>query len=423
LPADLLCFSHLRWDFVYQRPNHLMARAARSRRVFFIEEPIPLDATDRGRPRLDRARRERVTVLTPRLPSATDPATSRAALAGLLSDLVSAERIDRPVRWYYTPMALPWSEQIPASAVVYDCMDDLSGFRDPPPGLLALEQRLIALADLLFTGGKRLYEHKGAGHPDRHLFPSSVDRRHFEKAREPQIEPADQAAIGHPRLGYFGVVDERMDMPLLANLADRRPDWQIVLVGPIAKIDVADIPVRPNVHHLGPRPYARLPAYLAGWDVAIMPFAHNSATRFISPTKTPEYLAGGRPVASTSIADVADPYGRLGLVEVGDGPAFEAAVERALATDPHELVRRVDAFLDGMSWDETWAAMSALIERAEARRRADGGRAGRPERRTQEIARVPPASVGRPAAVANATRGSAAAVASSTDQFRDADGP
>jgi UDP-galactopyranose mutase len=428
LPADLLCFSHLRWDFVYQRPNHLMARAAKSRRVFFIEEPIALDATDRGRPRLDRVRRERVTVLTPRLPAASDPATSHAALAGLLNDLVSAEHIDRPVRWYYTPMALPWSEGIPASAVVYDCMDDLSGFRDPPAGLLALEQRLISVADLLFTGGKRLYESKGAGHPDRHLFPSSVDRRHFEKARQPQVEPADQASIPHPRLGYFGVVDERMDMPLLADLADRRPEWQIVLVGPIAKIDSGDIPARPNVHHLGHRPYAQLPAYLAGWDVAIMPFAHNSATRFISPTKTPEYLAGGRPVASTSIADVVEPYGRLGLVEVGDGAAFEAAVERALATDRRDLERRVDAFLDGMSWDQTWAAMSALIERAASRDRAVRGVADG----SHEVARIPTSAPGRraaianasgrPAAVTNASRRPTAVANSADDEFRDADG-
>ena len=370
MPVDLLCFSHLRWDFVYQRPNHLMARAAKSRRVFFVEEPVDLPANDGRipRPRLDRAVREGVRVVVPRLPAAGDPLERRTMLRGLIDDLVDAERVEDPVRWYYTPMALPWSDHIAAAAVVYDCMDDLSGFRDPPAGLLALEQRLIASADLLFTGGRRLYESKGATHVDRHLFPSSVDRSHFAKARAAQADPADQAPIGHPRLGYFGVVDERMDMALLEAVAKLRPDWQIVLVGPIAKIDQADVPALPNVHRLGPRAYAQLPAYLSGWDVAIMPFAHNSATRFISPTKTPEYLAGGRPVASTAIADVVDPYGRLGLVEIGDGPdAFADAVTRALATDRRELERRADAFLDGMSWDRTWASMSELIERAVVR--------------------------------------------------------
>jgi UDP-galactopyranose mutase len=370
LPADLICFSHLRWDFVYQRPNHLMARAAKTRRVFYVEEPIESAPDDgrKARPRLDRKVRERVTVVVPRLPAGLDAVEKRDALADLLDDLVEAERITDPVRWYYTPMTLPWSAHVPASAVVYDCMDDLAGFRDPPPGLLTLERTLISTADLLFTGGRRLYETKGAGHPDRHLFPSSVDRRHFAKARTPQPDPPDQATIGHPRLGFFGVVDERMDMDLLATVADMCPAWQVVLVGPIAKIDAADIPSRPNVHHLGPRPYAQLPAYLAGWDVAIMPFAHNSATRFISPTKTPEYLAGGRPVASTSIADVVEPYGRLGLVEIGDGAvAFRQAVERALATDPVMLRDHVDAFLDDMSWDGTWAAMSSLVDAAAAR--------------------------------------------------------
>lgn len=358
--APVVCFSHLRWDFVYQRPNHLMARAARECPVWFVEEPERQDALDE--PAVAVTRRDGLTVVRPRVPARLAPAEATRALAGLVDRLVEGERIHRPVTWYYTPMALPWTEHLPARAVVYDVMDELRSFRGAPPELLGLERRLLRRADLVFTGGRMLHEAKRALHRNVHLFPSSVDRAHFAAAREAAADPADQAPVPHPRLGYHGVIDERLDLELLGELARRRPGWQFVLVGPIAKIDPADIPDLPNVHHLGLKPYAELPAYLAGWDVAIMPFARNEATRHISPTKTPEYLAGGRAVVSTSIADVVEPYGRLGLARIADDPdGWEAAVEDALAAgapDPE----RVDAFLARTSWDRTWAAMRALVD-------------------------------------------------------------
>lgn len=366
MQPDLICFSHLRWDFVFQRPNHFMARAARDRRVFYVEEPVIGGANP---PRLAHTVRAGVTVLTPRLPEGVDPNSQVSLLRSLLDTVVRDEAIDRPVLWYYTPMALGWTTHIPAAAVVYDCMDHLAGFRGAPQGLLEQEARLIARADLLFTGGARLHELKRQDHPDAHCFPSSVDAEHFRMARQSQPDPDDQASLRRPRIGYAGVIDERIDMALIEALAIAEPDWSVVLLGPVVKIDPAAIPARPSVHQLGMKDYRDLPTYLAGWDVAIMPFAHNEATAYISPTKTPEYLAAGLPVASTSIRDVVQPYGVQGLVEIGDGPeAFVAACRRALATDRVRLQERVDRFLAGRSWDLTWSAIDDLLAGAVRRR-------------------------------------------------------
>jgi UDP-galactopyranose mutase len=247
-------------------------------------------------------------------------------------------------------------------------MDELSLFKGANPQLREFERELLGLADLVFTGGPSLYEAKRTQHHNVHLFPSSIDAHHFGQARQPQPEPADQAPIPHPRLGYFGVIDERVDLALVAQLAASRPDWHMVLVGPVVKIDPATLPQAANLHYLGQKPYEQLPQYLSGWDVALMPFAHNEATRFISPTKTPEYLAGGRPVVSTSIRDVVRPYGERRLVRIADTANATAAAIEVILDEPDEVRRawlaRVDEFLKDNSWDRTWAEMDSLLEQA-----------------------------------------------------------
>ncbi|MDQ3811652.1 MAG: glycosyltransferase, partial [Chloroflexota bacterium] len=270
---------------------------------------------------------------------------------------------------YYTPMALGFSDHLKPLVTVYDCMDELSAFLYAPPALGQREAELFRRADLVFTGGRSLYEAKHARHRSVHLFPSSVDRWHFGKARLPISDPKEQAPLGRPRLGFFGVLDERLDRDLLDGIADQRPDWQIIMLGPVVKIDPASLPSRANIHYLGGRDYASLPSYIAGWDVAILPFARNDSTRYISPTKTPEYLAAGKPVVSTSIRDVVEPYAALGLVRIADEPAqFVAAVEAALAENSRARLRAADAFLAPMSWDATWTSMAALIEERVTRR-------------------------------------------------------
>jgi UDP-galactopyranose mutase len=363
LPRDLICLSHLRWNFVYQRPNHLMARAAKDRRVYFVEEPrFEVDT----QPTLASAQRDGLTVVTPVLPADLADGARDRELARLMSGLMVAEGIVDPTLWYYTPMALPWTRHLPARAVIYDSMDYLAGFLGAPAGLLDLETELLGRADAVLCGGRSLHERMRERHARAHCFPSSVDVDHFATARTTLDEPADQAGIARPRIGYAGVIDERIDVGLIDALALARPDWEIVLLGPVVKIQPESVPAHRNVHLLGMKAYAELPAYLGGWDVGWMPFARNEATRYISPTKTPEYLAAGLPVVSTSIADVVEPYGRKGLVAIANSvEATVDAVERALQGEGFQATR-VDAFLAERSWDRTWAAMAQVVEEAEA---------------------------------------------------------
>jgi len=367
--TDLVCFSHLRWDFVFQRPQHLLTRCARKRRVFFIEEPI----FGNGSMRLDMREAEAgVRVVVPHLP---DGLRSEIAINAVMREMLRQMFIDHDVKeyvfWYYTPMALNFTEHFKPVAAVYDCMDELSAFKGAHSKLPMMEKQLFRKVDLVFTGGQSLYEAKRGQHPSVHAFPSSIDRAHFGQARTIVSDPEDQANIPHPRLGFFGVIDERFDIELLDRVAAARPDWNFVIIGPIVKIDPETLPKYANIHYLGAKKYDELPHYLAGWDIALLLFARNESTRFISPTKTPEYLAAGKPVISTSIRDVVRPYGELKLVEITDTPdEFIHAAEKILASPAqHEWLTRVDSFLKETSWDKTWAQMSDLITKVIERKR------------------------------------------------------
>jgi glycosyltransferase involved in cell wall biosynthesis len=371
--STVLCFSHLRWDFVFQRPQQLMSRFAKNMTVVFWEEPVEID---RGQTPMLRVRSAEdhpaVRIVVPHIPTGLGEDERDAVLKRLL-DAYSAG-LSRPiVAWYYTPMMLPFSRDLDADVMVFDAMDELSKFKFAPPQLVALEQELIERADLIFTGGSSLYEAKKGRHDSVHLFPSSVDRVHFAKARAHQFDPADQEELNRPRLGFYGVIDERFDTPLLDAVAAMRPDWSFVMVGPVVKISEDDLPKRPNIHYLGPKKYEQLPAYLAGWDVALMPFAMNESTEFISPTKTPEYLAGGKPVVSTPVRDVVRHYGPLeGVGIAANAEEFVATCERMLALPrTGEWLAEADLLLSATSWSTTQARMGALIaelidERAEA---------------------------------------------------------
>ncbi|HEX9918836.1 MAG TPA: glycosyltransferase family 1 protein [Pyrinomonadaceae bacterium] len=370
--ADLVCLSHLRWDFVYQRPQHLLSRCAKQRRVFFVEEPI----FGQGPSRLDVTQREDgVYVVVPYLPEGLSNEVAVEAIQQAMIDRLFAEHQIRDyVLWYYTPMALGWTRHLKPHATVYDCMDELSAFKNAPRALREREAELFRRADLVFTGGQSLYEAKRDQHANVYAFPSSIDRAHFAQARSIMEDPADQANIPHPRMGFFGVVDERFDIELLDAISAARPDWNFVIIGPVVKINEADLPHRPNIHYLGSKSYKELPSYLAGWDVAALLFARNDSTRFISPTKTPEYLAAGRPVVSTSIRDVVRPYGKLGLVRIADDAAefVKAAAEIGMdeRVDDSAWLARVDEFLAKISWDRTWGEMAELIGEVAASRRA-----------------------------------------------------
>ena len=353
----LACFSHLRWDFVFQRPQHLMTRFARTHDVHVWEEPI-FDSAPAA-PRVEaRTIAPHLTVATPHLIAGMDEEAVEAALCALLDEHLGT---DRPqIAWYYTPMMLPFTRHLEAGCTVYDCMDELANFRFAPPRLLELEAELFKRADLVFTGGYSLYEAKRSRHPSVHPFPSSVDIAHFAQAR------ATPPANDRPVLGFYGVLDERFDIDLIAAIADARPDCRFVMVGPVVKISPDELPRRDNIAYPGPATYDQLPALLAGWDVALMPFAINEATRFISPTKTPEYLAAGKPVVSTPVRDVVRHYGRLQGVQIAATPEeFVAGCDRALelARDGGDWLAEVDQALSSMSWDITQARMAGLIDR------------------------------------------------------------
>jgi UDP-galactopyranose mutase len=359
----MICFSHLRWNFVFQRPQHLMSRFAKDRRVIYWEEP------ENALPDCEPALGVRVcaetgvTVVTPSLPESMREEQRDTVLRSLLDSFLSAEA-GPLIRWYYTPMMLPFSRHIDALSTVYDCMDELANFKFAPPQLLELERELLATADVVFTGGYSLYEAKKSRHPNIHPFPSSVDRAHFGRARAMDAAPDDQCMLPRPRFGFYGVVDERMDLDMIAAVADAHPEWSIVMVGPVVKIDAADLPQRANIHYLGGKQYEELPVYLGGWNVALMPFAINESTRFISPTKTPEYLAGGRPVVSTPIADVIRHYGDMEAVFIADGAgAFIEGCEQALelARSGDDWLDEVDEKLANLSWDTTYARMAGLV--------------------------------------------------------------
>ncbi|WP_235528203.1 UDP-galactopyranose mutase [Sphingomonas sp. Leaf231] len=357
----VICFSHLRWAFVFQRPQHLMTRFAVTNDVLFWEEPQYRS----GASTLSRhiCPDSGVIVLTPQLDESLR-GSEDATLAALLDDELGPDRAE-VIRWYYTPMMLPFSDHVAAACVVYDCMDELSAFKGAPPELLAREQLLIERADLVFTGGTSLYEAKRERHGNVHAFPSSIDVSHFARARkQPVVEPEDQSLLPSPRLGFAGVVDERMNLDLLAAVADAHPEWSIVVIGPIVKIDEATLPRRANIHYLGGRSYTALPDYMAGWNVALMPFAINEATRFISPTKTPEYLAAGCPVVSTPITDVVRHYGDLPGVSIADtAEEFVVACEEALKMRAAGDAWReeADTQLARGSWRSTTLEMAALI--------------------------------------------------------------
>ena len=364
----LIVFSHLRWHFVTQRPQHLLSRAALTRQVYFWEEAFVHDADDRSFTTpaggvlefLPVEESAAVTVIRPHFSAGEDAVAGQARLL----DQFLAERAIRSFdRWYYTPMALGFSAHLavhPSVGVtVYDCMDELSAFLGAPPELIERERELFRAADVIFTGGQSIYEAKRFHHANVHAFPSSIEAAHFEQARMAGDDPADQAAIPHPRAGFFGVLDERLDAALVSELARMRPEVHFVFLGPVVKIDPATLPQAANVHYLGSKSYRELPRYLAGWDAALLPFAMNDSTRYISPTKTPEYLAAGKRVVSTPIHDVVTAYGRPGLVEIGaDAEEFAAALDRALsAGEDAEWSARVAHKLADSSWDRTWAAM------------------------------------------------------------------
>jgi UDP-galactopyranose mutase len=357
---DIVCFSHLRWNFVYQRPQHLLSRMALHFRTFFYEEPI----FDAAEPYYEiTTTEEDVIVVVPHLGADANPENIILEQQQLFSKLARDHAINKFIAWIYSPVMIDVLGDLKPSLTVYDCMDELSNFKNAPPSLAAKETVLFSIADIVFTGGRSLYESKKSKHHNVHLFPSSIDRDHFINGRKQQPDPDDQKTIPRPRIGFFGVIDERMDISLLDAIAAGKPRWSFIILGPVVKIDPGTLPRQPNIFYLGSKSYKELPAYLAGWDVAMMPFALNDATKFISPTKTPEFLAAGKPVVSTAITDVVTMYGEEGLVHIAGTPGeFIEGIEKGLELKENlQWLKAVDRCIGKSSWDETASKMLFII--------------------------------------------------------------
>jgi len=358
--VDLICFSHLRWNFVFQRPQHLMTRFTKYMRVFFIEEYV-IDTIQIPFLQIDMIA-ENLWVITPHL-SENLVKEEKNIIKELIDQLIETNNIRRFISWYYTPMALNYSRHLTPEKIIFDCMDELSAFKFSPPELKQREQELLNICDMVFTGGDSLFQTKKNQHDSVFLFPSSIDYDHFSSARSSLADPQDQQKIPFPRMGFFGVIDERFDISLLEALATKRPDWHFVMLGPIVKIDPASLPKAANIHYLGMKTYQELPSYISNWNVALILFARNESTRFISPTKTPEYLAAGKPVVSTPIADVVKAYGLKNLVQIAtSAETFVEAIRKAMANqDDPEWKKAVNENLASNSWDLTWKKMATLI--------------------------------------------------------------
>ncbi|WP_376703389.1 glycosyltransferase [Mesorhizobium sp. ISC25] len=360
----ILCFSHLRWNFVFQRPQHILTLASNQQQLIYFEEPM-FDERRHPSMRVNDIS-STIRIVTPLISVGTSATRADAIQRRFVDQIVASTPHDRLTTWYYTPMALRFSDHLACDICVYDCMDELSAFKNAPAELTQLEKALLQRADIVFTGGQSLYEAKRSLHRAIFPFPSSIDVAHFHQARAPGEDRLDQADIPHPRVGYFGVIDERLDLELIAQAAAAMPDVHFVMLGPVVKIDPASLPAAGNLHWLGAKSYADLPNYLRHWSAGWMPFALNEATRYISPTKTPEFLAAGLPVISTAIVDVVRTYGAEGLVEIVDAEDIEAKLRCILARPRDFLVKKADAYLADMSWEKTWSAMAAHIERAHA---------------------------------------------------------
>jgi UDP-galactopyranose mutase len=371
---DLVCISHLRWDFVWQRPQHLLARLAQRYRVFFVEEPIAVPAHEPLR--LDQyvwsgSQGETVTVLRLMQPTEHlrwighgDDLTS-ATYHDMLQSELAQQKVNNPLVWLYTPMADGFVEVLSPSTLIYDVMDQLSAFKGAPAELAERERNMLRRADIVLTGGTSLYRDKAPYNTNTHLFPSGVEIEHFAGHNGIDV-PADLRHLPRPILGYFGVIDERMDLELLSKMAEQHPEWSIVLVGPVIKIDFHELPQAPNLHYPGMRAYGELPAYLAQFDVALIPFAMNDATRYLSPTKTLEYMAAHKPIVSTPIPDVIELYGDV--VRVGNThDQFISHVEAALqANDAPQRLPKERALLQRNTWDAIASAIASILEKQPA---------------------------------------------------------
>lgn len=347
---DMIVFCHLRWQFVYQRPQHIISRMSESKKILFIEEPVGGKENEAGN----------LIIVSERLHILQPNVNDIESISDVIPAFVKNKNV--AVGWFYSASFCSLLETMDFDTVVYDCMDELSLFKGAPGHLINQEKYLMANADIIFTGGKSLYDSKKQFHNNVHCFPSSVEQSHFAQALNGIAIPGDIGDIKMPIAGYYGVIDERIDLELLHKTAEKMPDVSFVMIGPLAKIQESDLPREANIHYLGMKSYSELPHYLKAFDIAMMPFALNDATKFISPTKTLEYMAAGKPIISTKIIDVVRDYSScVKLIETADD--FCHAVQSLKEKTDHSAMKTdYETILKNTSWDNTTNQMKSIIK-------------------------------------------------------------
>lgn len=349
---DMIVFCHLRWDFVYQRPQHLISRMSKKFNILVVEEPIGAILNTENKPEFTKVS-DSLHIMRPRIDQLEE-------LGEYLKFHMKEDQY--PIAWFYSAAFISVLDVIKFETVIYDCMDELTLFKGASPKLLEQENTLLSVADIVFTGGKSLFESKKEKHHNVHCFPSSVEIAHFSKALEEELgKPKDLQQIQSPIIGYFGVIDERIDLDLVKKTAEQMPNYAFVMIGPICKIGEDDLPCAENIHYLGMKSYEELPAYLRYFDFAMMPFALNDSTKFISPTKTLEYMCAMKPIISTRIKDVERDYSNC-VNLIGNSTDFCDAIKDPL----EDYQSHYKEIIENTSWDKTAEKMSLLIEKVTA---------------------------------------------------------
>lgn len=358
--TDLIVLSHLRWDFLFQRPQHILSRYGRYRRVYYFEEPL-FGMTEIPRLHIKETP-DNVLVVVPHIPTKGSPQELNLQLAKLLDELIEDEEIIEYSLWYYTPMALNFTRHLKPQNIIFDLMDELINFYEDKRQLGLLEKELTDNADLVFMNGRTLFNSKKHLNSNIHELPSSIDFKHFSLARQKLIEPDDQVHIPHPRIGFYGVIDQRVDLEIIGKIAELEPLYQFIVLGPIINVKTSELPIRNNIHFLDKKDYHALPLYLAGWDCVFMPYRLDDSTKLFSPAKILEFLAAGKPVVASPLPDIIYSYKGKELIHLAKSPEeFIKKINLALQENRNEeWITKIDSFLQDQNWDDLFSKMIYL---------------------------------------------------------------
>lgn len=318
----IVCLSSTRWSFLWQRPQQIMSRLCARHDILYVDPPFPVaEEQVRGI-----SNDESGTLIVKNLQTINDalqifrpleisrfsyPDLDSNELLKMNQELLQCQiqkalfqlGWQHPLLWLYDPRNVNLVDQLNPCGVIYDCVDSFRSFSWSHPHVSIWEEALVDRADVVLATSRALYQERLRKNRYTFLVPNAADYKHFSPWQGYE-KPADITAISRPRLGFIGAIYEWVDLELLQVIADKSPAWNLVLIGP--KQHGLQLPERSNIHWLGQRGYAELPAYVHSFDVALIPFLVNETTQHANPIKFWEYLAAGKPVVSTLLPEIPD---------------------------------------------------------------------------------------------------------------------